>query len=80
MLYCCDSLFAVLVVHTDGGNGGDLDDIINDLCALEAELADAQKEFHTKQPLTDGDSGNVDDMSYSPASVRLLLQKSKPHY
>lgn len=50
-----------------GGNCGDLDDIINDLCALEAELADAQKECHVKQPLTDGDSGNVDDL-YSPNS------------
>lgn len=47
---------------TDGGNCGDLDDIISDLCALEAELTDAQKEFHTKQPVTDGDSGNIDDM------------------
>ena len=39
-----------------------MDDIINDLCALEAELTDAQKELTAKQPMTDGDSGNVDDM------------------
>lgn len=45
-----------------GGNCGDLDDIINDLCALEAELTDAQKELTSKQPMTDGDSGNVDDL------------------
>ncbi|XP_067942193.1 amyloid beta A4 precursor protein-binding family B member 1-interacting protein-like isoform X1 [Watersipora subatra] len=58
---------SVLLDMDNGGNPGDLDDIINDLCALEAELADAQKEYHTKQPATDGDSGNVDDM-HSPLS------------
>lgn len=57
-----------LIHFTGGGNCGDLDDIINDLCALEAELNDAQKELSTKQPMTDGDSGNVDDM-YSSVSV-----------
>lgn len=62
----CFDLFVSCLVRKSfsvlGGNSGDLDDIINDLCALEAELTDAQKEFSNKQPVSDGDSGNVDDL------------------
>jgi len=59
-----------------GGNGGDLDDIINDLCALEAELTDAQRELHVKPPQTDGDSGNVEDMYSTSGTLPVRISLS----